>query len=118
RLVTRRDFLRASGGTAALVGAAAFIPSLRGAGGQGGHAAHGAAMAHRAVPPGLAPDVPRSPLRLANEATPNQLRLVAAKQMVDVAPGVQFEGFLLNGSLPSPLLRARTGDPFEVLLDN
>jgi FtsP/CotA-like multicopper oxidase with cupredoxin domain len=49
---------------------------------------------------------------------PSGLRLLASPGTADIGGGVQASGWLINGSLPSPLLRVRRGDDFDVLLDN
>jgi FtsP/CotA-like multicopper oxidase with cupredoxin domain len=60
----------------------------------------------------------RNPLRLVESVSPNGLQLLAAPGTADIGGGVRAPGWLLNGSLPSPLLRVRRGDTFDVLLDN
>jgi FtsP/CotA-like multicopper oxidase with cupredoxin domain len=63
-------------------------------------------------------DESRNPLRLAPEVSPTGLRLVAAPGTADIGGGKTIEGFLLNGSLPSPLLRVKKGEKFDVTMVN
>ena len=102
-VVSRREFVRraAVNSSAALVGMQAGVPSL------------------------LAADTPLPshssaihPMRRAPEASPNDLVLVAAEQMVELGGGLQAPMYTLNDSVPSPLLRTRQGDPFKVRLLN
>ena len=60
----------------------------------------------------------RNPLRLSDGVAPRGLTLLAKPGSADIGGGLRAPGWLLNGSLPSPLLRVRRGDAFEVLLDN
>lgn len=60
----------------------------------------------------------RNALRLAPEAIPRDLTLRAGLGTADIGSGVMAPAMLLNGSLPSPLLRVRRGDAFRVTLQN
>lgn len=59
----------------------------------------------------------RYPLRLAPEAVPSGLTLTAAPGSADIG-GVQAPAWMLNGSLPSPVLRVRRGERFRVTMRN
>jgi FtsP/CotA-like multicopper oxidase with cupredoxin domain len=104
--VTRREFLwlAAAGGTTALAGMSGLSPVLR--------AVEASAQSTPGAP------VPWSPVRLAPEVRPDDLVLRAAPGMAEIGAGVEAPGFLLNGSLPSPLIRVRKGDPFRVTMEN
>ncbi len=71
---------------------------------------------------GTGPDRPgddsRNALRLAPEASPRDLTLTAAPGTAEIGGGVEAPGWLLNGHLPSPLLRVRRGEVFSVTLRN
>jgi FtsP/CotA-like multicopper oxidase with cupredoxin domain len=105
RRTTRRDFLRtsAAGAAAALVGSSGLTSLL---------------AFPQVVLGKLGRQGERNPLRRMEGVSPNGLRLLAAPGTADIGAGVQAPGWLINGSLPSPLLRVRKGDPFDVLLDN
>jgi FtsP/CotA-like multicopper oxidase with cupredoxin domain len=103
--LSRREFLRAS---SAGVSAAFLSGGLSGSEGVLG----------RWSGYGLGSDSPRNPLRLAPEADPRRLDILAAPGTADIGGGVQAPGWLLNGSLPSPLLRVQRGDAFDVTLTN
>lgn len=104
---TRREFLHR-----ALTGAAAL----------GGRASLGGAAFLSACESPSAPDdktdEERFPLRLPPAVTPYGLTLTAAPGTADFGGGLVGPGWLLNGSLPSPLLRLRRGDTFQATLLN
>jgi FtsP/CotA-like multicopper oxidase with cupredoxin domain len=106
---SRRDFVRtaSSGASAALLGVSA-------AGGLLASYGRAAGVAPARVP---GPDS-RNPLRRLESVAPRGLRLRAAPATWDIGGGVQAPGWLLNGAAPSPLLRVRRGELFEVELDN
>ncbi len=52
------------------------------------------------------------------EAAPEGLTLVAAEGAADIGDGLRAPAWLLNDSLPSPVLRVRRGDRFQVTLRN
>jgi FtsP/CotA-like multicopper oxidase with cupredoxin domain len=98
---TRRDFLKTSGGAAVLTGLSGFFGSP--------------------LVSGLRESLlngERNPLRRMEGVAPSGLRLLAAPGTADIGGGLQTPGWLINGSLPSPLLRVQRGDTFDVLLDN
>jgi FtsP/CotA-like multicopper oxidase with cupredoxin domain len=66
------------------------------------------------------PDDPaeRFPLRIPTAVTPQALTLAAAPGQSDVGGGVLAPVWALNGQVPSPLLRVRRGDPFQVEMVN
>ncbi len=68
-------------------------------------------------PPGT-PPLETNPLRFAPEVAPHSLTLVASAGIAGFGNGVEGPAWLLNESLPSPLLRVRRGDPFQVVLEN
>jgi FtsP/CotA-like multicopper oxidase with cupredoxin domain len=55
---------------------------------------------------------------MAPEIAPGGVVLRAAPGTVDVGSRRDFPGWLINGSLPSPLLRVRRGDVFSATLEN
>ncbi|MEX2528808.1 MAG: multicopper oxidase family protein [Gemmatimonadota bacterium] len=60
----------------------------------------------------------RHPLRRCPEVSASGLQLLAKPGTAQVGGGVAAEGWLLNGSLPSPLIRVRKGELFDVELVN
>jgi FtsP/CotA-like multicopper oxidase with cupredoxin domain len=60
----------------------------------------------------------RHPLRLAPEVRPDGLVLSAAPGQADIGGGHLASGWLINDSLPSPLIRVRRGDAFSVQMEN
>ncbi|MEO8541741.1 MAG: copper-containing nitrite reductase [bacterium] len=46
------------------------------------------------------------------------VNLTAVEQTVEIAPGVSYETWTFNGTVPGPILRARVGDTVEVHLKN
>jgi FtsP/CotA-like multicopper oxidase with cupredoxin domain len=60
----------------------------------------------------------RFPLRFPDEVAPTGLTLTAAPGTADFGGGAAGPSWLLNGSLPAPLLRARRGAAFSVSLQN
>lgn len=103
--VSRRTFLRSltAGGTA-LLGSGAALPSLL-------------AACESSTAPGQPADPTRHPLRFAPQAVPRSLTLVAGESTVDMG-GVTAPAWLLNDTLPSPVLRTRKGEPFQVVMHN
>src|SRR5688572_4226637 len=96
--LTRRDFLRMSGGATAAMGLAG-------------------------LPPGLVDrlawgDQAWNPIRQMHGGAPEALTLRAAVGTAELGGGVVSPAWMLNESLPSPLLRMRQGDRFRVRLDN
>jgi len=59
-----------------------------------------------------------NPLRRMQPVTPDALTLHAAITEVDSGTGVNSTAWLLNESLPSPLIRTRKGERFRVTLKN
>jgi len=57
-------------------------------------------------------------LQRLEPVVPDHLTLRAAVTMADMGNGVTGPAWLLNDSLPSPLIRARRGDRFKVTLEN
>lgn len=104
--LSRRDFLRVSsvGGTAAILGVGA-LPGV-----------HGVRATAAVGPHGH--DSTRHALRLCSEASPRSLELVAAPGEAGIGGGVRAPGWLINESLPSPLLRVRRGEIFDATLRN
>jgi len=104
RYFSRRDFVRAMGmGGAAVLTGAVGVPGAEG------------------VPRGVrspSPSGSGNPLRLIPPVAPSGLVLEAAPGLADVGGGVQAEAWMLNGSLPSPLLRIRRGETFDVQMVN
>jgi FtsP/CotA-like multicopper oxidase with cupredoxin domain len=103
---TRRDFIRMASSGVSAAWLAPGVPDLFG-GWSGASRVHGAMRLGD-----------RNPLRLPEAITPQGLTLLAKPGSAEIGGGVQAPGWLLNGSLPSPLLRVRRGDAFDVLLDN
>jgi FtsP/CotA-like multicopper oxidase with cupredoxin domain len=103
---SRRDFLRtcAAGGVGLAVGTGSLPSLLTACDGPTG-------------PSRIAP-LDRNPLRFAPELAPQGLTLVAEEGTAGFGGGAEGPAWLLNESLPSPLLRMRRGDPFQVVLEN
>ena len=59
-----------------------------------------------------------NPIRRLNPVKPDDLIIRAAVGTTDVGNGVQDTAWLLNDSLPSPLIRVRKGEIFKVQLQN
>lgn len=57
-------------------------------------------------------------LRRAPEAAPENLTLLAEEGLAEIGGGVRASAWMLNDSLPSPVLRVRRGDRFQVTLRN
>jgi len=105
RGVSRRDFLRissAGGGAALAFGGVPGLMSGWSADAAGADALNGE----------------RYPLRMAPEVHPNGLQIVAAPGTADIGGGLRAPVWMLNESIPSPLIRARTGDRFDVRMVN
>lgn len=58
------------------------------------------------------------PLRFAQQLTPDGITLTAAAGTADIGGGTMAPALMLNGSVPSPLLRVRRGAPFRVTMQN
>ena len=101
RRLNRRDFLSISGRSALLAGIGAQAPALLGRAGLLGDDNGG-----------------WNPLRRMPEITPRDFVMVAKPGTVEVGGGATTPAWLINGSLPSPLIRVRQGDPFSVTLKN
>jgi FtsP/CotA-like multicopper oxidase with cupredoxin domain len=104
--LSRRAFLRSvtMSGAGLLAGTGTLPPLL--------------AACESSTGPSRPPLVERSPLRLAPEASPRDLTLVATESAAEIGGGVEASAWLLNDALPSPLLRVRKGDRFQVTLRN
>lgn len=75
----------------------------------------------QATPRASAQDLDRpvwSPLRLPPELHPSDLRLRVAPGTWDLGRGVRSEHLLVEGQLPSPLLRIQRGETFRVRMEN
>jgi FtsP/CotA-like multicopper oxidase with cupredoxin domain len=59
-----------------------------------------------------------NPIRQMEGGTPSGLTLRAAPGTAAIGGGVESPAWMLNGSLPSPLIRIRQGERFRVTLDN
>ena len=107
---TRREFLRElSWSTAALArGASIALPTYL--------AGCESTVDPGPDPPG--PDPSSNPLRIPSAVAPQGLVLRASPGTADIGDGITAPVWLLNDVLPSPLIRARTGDPFRVILQN
>jgi blue copper oxidase len=57
-------------------------------------------------------------LRRLEPVKPDGLVLQAAEGITDIGNGVEGTAWLLNGSLPSPFIRVRKGEPFKLQLEN
>jgi blue copper oxidase len=62
--------------------------------------------------------LPRTALRIPAAHRPDGLTLVADRGLPEMGAGVRTEAWMLNGSVPSPLLRVRQGERFRVTLEN
>lgn len=60
----------------------------------------------------------RNPLRLPTAVTPRGLTLRGAPGTADIGGGTRAPAWMLNDSLPSPLLRIRRGERFQVTMQN
>jgi FtsP/CotA-like multicopper oxidase with cupredoxin domain len=101
RRLSRRDFLHLSGRSVALAGIGSRAPSLLGRAGLFAGSEDG-----------------WNPLRRMAEVAPRDLTLVARVGTADIGGGATSPAWMINGSLPSPLIRVRQGDPFSVTLRN
>jgi FtsP/CotA-like multicopper oxidase with cupredoxin domain len=68
--------------------------------------------------PGRGSEAAWNPIREMSSRAPEALTLRAAAGTAEIGGGVLSPAWLLNESLPSPLLRVRTGDRFRATLDN
>lgn len=104
---TRREFLRtvAGGAAAVALGSGVAVPALL------------AGCDSPVDPDRTDGGEDRNPLPVPTPVVPRDLVLVAAPGSADVG-GVAAPAWLLNGSLPSPLLRVQRGDAFRVALRN
>jgi FtsP/CotA-like multicopper oxidase with cupredoxin domain len=59
-----------------------------------------------------------NPLGRMAEVSPDSLDLVASVGIAETVGGIEFPAWMLNESLPSPLLRIRQGESFRVSLRN
>ena len=100
--LSRRDFLRLAG-----AGGAAALAGL-------GHRDPLHALSRDL--PGFGPD--GSLLRKLPEVRPNNLTLAAGEEIAHIGGGIEAPSWLLNRSLPSPLIRTRKGERFQVHMDN
>ena len=112
--LSRRDFVRlaSAGGAAAAVAGIARPHSLLGMTGSASPA-----------PAGGGTDIPGfgqdgSALRILPEVHPNDLTLRGEELLAHIGDGIEAPSWLLNGSLPSPLIRVRKGERFRVDLEN
>jgi len=60
----------------------------------------------------------RNRLRLPSPVTPRGVTLRGAPGTADIGGGIQAPAWMLNDSLPSPLLRVRQGETFQVAMQN
>ena len=104
----RRDFLRAvsAGGVLSVLGHQTLLAAS-----SGNARARSVALASRLTQE-------RNLLRLAPEVAPNGLILTGAQGTSDIGGGVRAPALMLNGTVPSPLLRVRQGDRFRVTMNN
>ena len=104
---TRREFLRHTLARAAGLagGASTGLPALL-------------AACNGPSEPDGSDQVARHLLRRVQTAAPQGLTFTAAPGTADFGGGANGQAWLLNGTLPSPLLRIRRGDPFTVTLQN
>lgn len=114
RAMTRRGFLRLSGGATAGLGLAGLPPRFAG-GVPGGS---GVVDPLDFAPTRAREDPIWHPLRRMSAISPDALTLVAAEGQAAIGGGGTSPAWMLNQSLPSPMLRARQGDRFRVTLDN
>ena len=110
RDLTRREFIHGAAGAGAALGAVSATLALP----RRVRAALGNAA--DALAADQAPD--RFPLRMAPETRPDGVVLRAAPGMADIGSRQNVPGWLINDSLPSPLLRVRRGEEFRVTLRN
>lgn len=102
RAVSRRAFLKTTAGASAALGFAGFPLSRY----------------DRTRAAGWLGDPTWNALRRAPEVHPDGLTLRGAEGIADIGGGRTSPAWMLNDSLPSPLIRVRRGDPFRVHLDN
>ncbi len=60
----------------------------------------------------------RNPLRIPSPVSPTGLTLRGAPGTADIGGGVRAPAWMLNDALPSPLLRVRRGERFQVTMQN
>lgn len=111
--LSRRNFLRlASGGSVALVRAGSLSALAVACNSSTGPSRSGEDLPSRSL------ETDRNPLRLAPQVLPRDLILLASTGTADIGAGVRAPAWMLNNSLPSPLLRVRRGEIFRVTLRN
>lgn len=102
--VSRRQFLQSLAiGGAAVVGVPQLVRAASACGAEGVRADAMTAL---------------HPLRFAPQLTPAGITLTAAAGTADIGGGTMAPALMLNGSVPSPLLRVRRGAPFRVTMQN
>lgn len=106
-LRSRRDFLRGLAGSATVFALGPALPALLAG-------CHDDPTSSE----GPSDDDLRNALRLLDAIAPRDITLRAASGTADIGGGVTATSWMLNGNVPSPLLRARQGDPFRVTLQN
>jgi FtsP/CotA-like multicopper oxidase with cupredoxin domain len=109
---SRRDFLRrlSAGGAMAAFGTPSLISAC-----SASEPASGPTPGPPSPPP--TPVDGRYQLRLAPQVAPSGLTLTAAPGTANIGSATA-PAWMLNGSLPSPLLRVRRGDAFRVTMRN
>ena len=79
---------------------------------------HGCERSDGGTGPGGDQGAEPHPLRFAPQVTPDGITLTGAPGVADIGGGVLAPAWMLNGSLPSPLLRVRRGAPFRLTMQN
>jgi len=94
--LTRRDFMRLTGGSALALGAVPWLTTCGDPSGPGG----------------------QNPLRIPPEVSPGGLVLTPQPGSVDLGGGATSPAFGYNGSFPGPTIKARQGDNLSIRLQN
>ncbi|HEY0606254.1 MAG TPA: multicopper oxidase domain-containing protein [Herpetosiphonaceae bacterium] len=134
---SRRSLLRGVGLFGLASGAAALrqrffsadIPTAQAQTGTDGHTGHGTygnitegdvdAAANGFDPTAMLTDFDYGTVStLANGQTLREYRLVAAEQLIEIAPGVTFPAWSYNGRVPGPTLRCTQGDRLRITFIN
>lgn len=118
--MNRRDVLTVGALITVVAVAAAGVIVTRGRAEPAVRVAPGAAMAHDASPdsarPSLAVYDARMPRRTPGKV--KHVRLELSHQKIVIAPGVEYNGWTIGGTVPGPVIRVTQGDTVDVTIVN
>ena len=57
-------------------------------------------------------------LQPASDARIKEFRIPITHETIEIAPGVEYEGWTFGGTVPGPTIRVREGDRVRILLVN